>query len=118
MKSEENVTLHKPLTPAVFHTLLALARGPLHGYAISQEVDEATGGGIRMGPGTLYGTLKRVQASGFVAEARGLEGDASHEERRRYYELTPAGRGALEGEARRLERAVGLARARDVLSSS
>ena len=105
----------KPLTPVVFHTLLALANGPLHGYAISQEVEVASNGGVRMGPGTLYGSLQRMQASGYVEETDAVESEASHEGRRRYYALTAAGRRALEAEAARLERAVSLARERHVL---
>lgn len=109
----------KPLTPAVLHTLLALANGPLHGYAISQEVDSATEGQVRMGPGTLYGSLQRMQASGYVQQAASIEvSGGPHAERRRYYELTPAGRVALEAEARRLEKVVDLARSRAVLESS
>lgn len=114
----------KPLTPPVFHTLLALADGPLHGYAISQEVENATEGQVRMGPGTLYGSLQRMQDAGFVHEAVSAEAasrraaSSPHAERRRYYALTPSGRRALETEARRLEKAVNLARARAVLGSS
>lgn len=106
----------KPLTPVVFHTLLALASGPLHGYAISRMVDDATGGGVQMGPGTLYGSLQRMESAGFVTEADTVNGDASHEDRRRYYVLTAEGRIALEAEAMRLEHAVHLARAANVLS--
>ena len=56
------------LTPVVFHTLLALTEGSLHGYAISHRVEEVTDGKIKMGPGTLYGTLQRIQAAGYVDE--------------------------------------------------
>lgn len=106
----------KPLTPVVFHTLLALAGGPLHGYGISRKVDEATGGGVQMGPGTLYGSLQRMESAGLVTEADAVDSDASHADRRRYYVLTAAGRIALEAEAMRLQHAVHLARAADVLS--
>ena len=58
---------HQPLTPAVFHVLLALADGDKHGYAIMKNVDEHTGGTLRMGAGTLYGTLQRLMESGLVA---------------------------------------------------
>ena len=105
----------KPLTPVVFHTLLALAEGPLHGYAISSAVERMSQGAVRMGPGTLYGSLQRMQASEYVEEAEGGMSDASHEERRRYYALTRKGRQALEAEAARLERAVTLARTHHVL---
>lgn len=105
----------KPLTPAVYHVLLALAGGPLHGYAISRDVDNATAGAVPMGPGTLYGSLQRMTEAGLVRNATGVESDASHEDRRRYYRLTDAGRAALQAEARRLEHAVDLARRRSVL---
>ncbi len=102
----------RPLTPVVFHVLLALAEGPKHGYAISSAVEEASRGAVRMGPGTLYGSLQRMGAAGLVAEAEGVESDASHEDRRRYYVLTDAGRSALEAETARLAHAASLARAR------
>lgn len=119
MRRESKPDKSKPLTPAVFHTLLALANGPLHGYAISQEVEDATEGQVRMGPGTLYGSLQRMQNAGFVHEAASAEAASGpHAERRRYYALTPGGRRALETEARRLEKAVTLARSRAVLGNS
>lgn len=107
----------RPLTPAVYHTLLALAEGPLHGYAISKDVEEASGGRVRMGPGTLYGTLQRLQKAGLLRESAATSSDAVHEERRRYYRLTASGKKALAREATRLEQAVELARARAVLGN-
>lgn len=106
-----------PLTPVVFHTLLALADGPLHGYAISQEVEAATDGSVPMGPGTLYGSLQRMQNNGLVQEVS-VPSTGGHADRRRYYSLTAAGRAALEREARRLSKAVDLARARSVLEEA
>jgi len=105
----------KPLTAVVFHVLLALAEGPKHGYAVSSAVEEASRGSVRMGPGTLYGSLQRMESAGLVAEAGDVESDASHEDRRRYYELTAEGRAALEAEAARLAHAVTVARASRVL---
>ena len=58
-----------PLSPAVYHILVALAEGELHGYAIMQDVAETTGGQIKMGPGTLYGTLKRMLEAGLIEES-------------------------------------------------
>ncbi len=101
---------HLPLTPAVFHILLALAEGDRHGYAVMQEVEERTGGVVRMGPGTLYGSLKRMMASGLIQGA-GDEGG----ERRRHYSMTKLGRAVLQAEAQRLESLVDAARARRVL---
>lgn len=99
-----------PLTPAVFHILLALAEGERHGYAVMQEVEARTGGIVRMGPGTLYGSLKRMIASGLIQAAGDEDGD-----RRRHYTLTRLGRAVLQAEAERLESLVDAARARRVL---
>ena len=103
-----------PLSPAVFHILLALADDDRHGYAIMRDVEERTGGVVRIGPGMLYGSMKWLLADGYLEESprRPRTGD---DERRRYYHLTPAGRDLLKAEAARLEAAVGLARARRVL---
>jgi DNA-binding PadR family transcriptional regulator len=92
-----------PLTPAVFHILLALADRPLHGYAIMQAVEESAG--VAMGPGTIYGTLERLESAGLVRELAGSE-------RRRVFTLLPAGRKALQAEAQRLARLATLVRAK------
>jgi DNA-binding PadR family transcriptional regulator len=93
-----------PLTPAVFHILLALADGPLHGYAIMQSVEESSG--ASMGPGTVYGSLQRMEEAGLVKQV------TSGDERRRVFSLKPAGRSALQGEAERLARLAVLVRAK------
>jgi DNA-binding PadR family transcriptional regulator len=103
------------LTPVIYHTLLAVADQPRHGYAISREVAQITEGRITMGPGTLYGTLQRMSDNGWVRRTEVAEDDAPHAERRRYYELTPLGRTVLRGEAERLQRGVELARRRAIL---
>lgn len=95
---------HDPLTPAVLHILLALSDGPLHGYAIMQRVEEDSG--IEMGPGTIYGTIQRLEDAGRVEEV------ASEGDRRRVFRITGEGRRALALEAERMERLAGLARAR------
>lgn len=104
-----------PLTPAAFHILLSLSGGERHGYGIMQDVAAHTGGALRMGPGTLYGSLKRMLAAGLVAEAEERPDPELDDERRRYYRLTDFGARALAAEAERLERAVRVARARHVL---
>ncbi|MDB6054928.1 MAG: PadR family transcriptional regulator [Verrucomicrobiales bacterium] len=91
-----------PLTPAVFHILLALANGELHGYAIMQEVTQSTGGTIRMGPGTLYGTIKKLVAEEWIEEAGERAVSPSDDERRRYYRLTEFGAKVVNAEVRRL----------------
>lgn len=120
-----------PLTPVVLHILLALADGRnteesdgvgRHGYAVAQEVEEMTEGQIRMGPGTLYGSIQRMLTSALIEEvARGkpsmrasAEG-SEEDERRRYYRLTPLGRRVLELELARLARVVVVARAKHLL---
>ena len=106
------------LTPVVFHTLLALAGGPLHGYAISQSAEEASGGSVRMGPGSLYGSLQRMAAAGLLREVSPPEdAQGAHAHRRRYYELTDLGRERLVAEARLLEGEVGVLRARGLLGA-
>ncbi|MCA9738690.1 MAG: PadR family transcriptional regulator [Gemmatimonadota bacterium] len=106
------------LTPVVFHVLLVLAEGPHYGYAISKEVAELTSGQITMGPGTLYGTLQRLTERGWLVSTDEVDAAGAHSERRRYFELTPAGRSALRTEAERLARSVDLALERAILRTS
>jgi len=104
-----------PLTQAVFHILLALADGEKHGYAIMQEIGEYTGGAVRMGPGTLYGSIQRMLKDGLIVEVQERAGPAPSEERRRYYALTGFGLRVLRAEARRLEQLVHLAQSKQIL---
>jgi len=104
-----------PLTPAVLHILLALADGDQHGYAIAQGVEALTDGTVRMGPGTLYGSIGRMVANGLIEESSRGRGRAADDERRRFYRLTTLGRRVLETEADRLARVVALARAKNVI---
>lgn len=99
------------LTPAVFHVLVALATDDRHGYGIMQDVREQTADGIRMGAGTLYGTLDRLMGAGWVREVNGPSAQTVRDERRRFYRLTPRGREALEAEIDRLEGLLKIARA-------
>lgn len=101
-----------PLTSTVYHILVALAEGARHGYAVAQEVEELSEGRLIMGPGTLYGSLRRMQESDLIREADNPGDDGLHAGRRRYYAMTPLGRQALAAESERLLRAVNLARAR------
>jgi DNA-binding PadR family transcriptional regulator len=100
-----------PLTPAVFHILLALADGPLHGYAIMQAVGQSAGPSFPAGPGTIYGSLQRMEEDGLVREmpSRG-------DDRRRLFVLQPDGRRALETESRRILRLAQLVRAKRLVS--
>lgn len=102
-----------PLRPPVFHILLALSDGDRHGYAIMQEVTADTGGALKMGPGTLYGCLKRMLAAELIEEVELARPDhAFDDERRRYYRITALGRETVRAEAERLATAVAAARAR------
>jgi DNA-binding PadR family transcriptional regulator len=106
---------HLPLSPAVWHILLALADEERHGYAIMREVAERTDGRTRIGPGTLYGSLKRLLEAGLVEESGERPDPALDDERRRYYRLTDFGRRVAQAEAQRLEQMVHSARAKRLL---
>jgi len=101
-----------PLTPAVFHILLALFDQERHGYGIMLEVERATAGELRMGPGTLYGSIKRMLAGGLIEESDTRPDPGLDDERRRYYRLTPLGRQALLAETARLKQALRAAQAK------
>jgi DNA-binding PadR family transcriptional regulator len=104
-----------PLTPAMFHVLLALAGDDLHGYAILKEVALRTGGEVQLSTGTLYGIIKRLLNEGLIVERRERPAARDDDERRRYYRLTAQGREVAAAEAERLEKVVALARARRLL---
>jgi DNA-binding PadR family transcriptional regulator len=103
-----------PLTPAIAHILLAVADQDRHGYAIMQEVDRITDGAVRMGPGTLYGTIKRMMAARLIEETDERPDPETDDERRRYYRATPLGRRVLEEETARMASLVAAARAKRV----
>jgi DNA-binding PadR family transcriptional regulator len=96
-----NVGSHLPLPQPHFHVLASLAEGELHGYAIMQLVEQTSGGVVRMGPATLYGTLKRLVNANLVEESD--RRPAEDDQRRRYYRLTGLGRQVCIAEADRLE---------------
>jgi len=103
-----------PLTPAMFHVLLALAGDDLHGYAILKEVELRTGGKVRLSTGTLYGIIKRLLADGMIVELRSRPSETD-DERRRYYRLTSQGRQAATSEAERMDEILSIARSRNLL---
>lgn len=104
-----------PLTAATFQILLSLVDGERHGYAIMQETDERTAGDVRLGPGTLYGSLKRLLDSGIVEEGAEQVDPRLGEERRRYYRITKFGLSVMRAESRRLASMVRAARDRKLL---
>ena len=104
-----------PLTPAAFHIMLVLAGGENHGYAIMREVAEHTQGKMRLGPGSLYGTIKRMLADGWIEELDERPDPELDDERRRYYRLTGVGRKLVQAEAERLEQLVNIARGKKLL---
>lgn len=104
-----------PLTPAVLHILLALADGERHGYGIMREVEERTGGETRLGPGTLYGSIKRMLAEGLIEESDERPDPEVDDQRRRYYRITDFGRRVAGAEVERLRGLVEAAHAKRLI---
>ena len=104
-----------PLTPAVFHILVALSEGERHGYAIMRQVAEDTDSRLQLGPGTLYGCLKRMLSAKLIEESDERPDPTLDDERRRYYRITDLGLRTVRAEAKRLATAVTAARARRLL---
>jgi DNA-binding PadR family transcriptional regulator len=104
-----------PLSPRVFHLLLALVDGEGHGYAIMKEVEARSDGRVRIGPGTLYEAIDRLQAQGLIDETGGKSAGYTDDRRRRFYKLTPLGHDVLAAEAQRLAELVSFARRKRLL---
>lgn len=107
-----------PLTPAVFHILLALSTGERHGYGIMKQVEIDSQGKVTMGPGTLYGSLKRMLDTGLVRESDKRVDPEMDDERRIYYQITAAGAEALAAELERYQRIVTVAQQRKLFPKS
>ena len=107
-----------PMTPAVYQILLSLADGDRHGYGVMQEVDERTDGEIRLGPGTLYRSIKRLRKAGLIEALEISEPKGEDDDRRRFYRITVSGRRMLEDEARRLARLVAHAETKRVFDTT
>lgn len=107
-----------PLTPAAFHVLLALADGEKHGYVIMQEVAEHTDGIIKMGPGTLYGTIKRLIEAGLIEESDERPDEELDDERRRYYRLSGIGSRVVRAESKRYADTVVMARGKRIFGNT
>jgi len=106
------------MSPVVFEILLALADQDRHGYGIMLEVERRTEGSIKLGPGTLYGAIKRMLTAGTVEESGDRPDPSLDDKRRRYYRLTNRGRQAAVAEASRLERQVRQAREKQLLPNT
>ncbi len=107
-----------PLTPAVFHILLALADGEKHGYAIMQEVTAISEGRVKMGPGTLYGSIKRMMEAGLISESDERPDPAMDDQRRRYYHLTSFGERVARAESQRLAALIRTATLKNLIGES
>ena len=105
-----------PLTPAMFHVLLALADGEKHGYAILKEVAGTSGGEVQLSTGTLYAIIKRLLESGLIVEVRRRPA-AGDDQRRRYYRLTEPGRATAIAEAERMEKLLARARTKRLIKA-
>ena len=108
-----------PLNPSEFHILLALADAPRHGYGIMQEVQKRSEGKVRLGPGTLYGAIKRMLAAGLIEESDQRPASEPDDQRRRaYYRVTRLGRKVATEEAQRLAALVQVAQAKRLIHPS
>lgn len=105
-------TTYTPLTPAVLYILMALSDSEKHGYAIMKQVEYDSKSKIAMGPGTLYGSLKRLVRAGMVAESERKTDPVMDDQRRVYYKITGLGQQALDAELERYRRVVALTRRR------
>lgn len=105
-----DVAARLPLQPAEFHILVVLAEGERHGYAISQDIEARTNGGVRLAAGTLYRTIQRLLDEGLIAESTRRPAKSDDDERRRYYRITQFGTALARAETARLAELVRLAR--------
>jgi DNA-binding PadR family transcriptional regulator len=103
-----------PLPPAQLHILLALADGEKHGYAVMSEVEQMTDGEVSMGPGTLYGAIKRMLNAGLIEESDNRPDPEMDDERRRYYRTSGFGARVLTAELSRLDQLIRAAEAKKV----
>lgn len=104
-----------PLPPATFHILIALAKEDRHGYAVIQDVEERTGGELRLSPATLYRSIQRMLEQELIRETKERPAPELDDERRRYYRITPFGAAVARAEARRMAELVRMARAQGLV---
>ena len=110
--SARNPEERVPLTPAVFHILLILSDGERHGYSMMRDILALTHGKLRLGPATLYRSIKHLVEDGLIEESDVRPDPALDDERRHYYRLTESGRQAVVAEIKRLEETLAVARTR------
>jgi DNA-binding PadR family transcriptional regulator len=111
---DEDARAVLPLTPIALHILLALVDRPRHGLGIAEHIEDFTGGRLTLGPGNLYGTIKKLLECGLIDDSNSRARDGA-DPRRRYYDITPVGRRALEIETRELANVLDVARLKKVL---
>ena len=104
-----------PLPPATFHILVALAKEDRHGYAVILDVEQRTGGELRLSAGTLYRSIQRMLEQGLIVETRDRPAPEFDDERRRYYRITPFGQAVAGAEAQRMSSLVRMARAQGLV---
>jgi DNA-binding PadR family transcriptional regulator len=104
-----------PLPPATFHILVALAKEDRHGYAVILDVEQRTGGELRLSAGTLYRSIQRMLEQGLIKETRDRPAPEFDDERRRYYRITPFGEAVARAEAQRMSSLVRMARAQGLV---
>ena len=109
---------HAPLTPAVLYILLALSTEERHGYGMMKQVELDADGKVKMGPGTLYGSLGRMMEAGLVRESDKKVDPELDDERRIYYRITASGQAALSAELERYREVVAVARHKRLVPSS
>ena len=102
MPSQTNPDDYLPLAVATFHILVAVADQDRHGYAIMQDVATRTNGALKLSPGTLYGSVRRMLDEGLIVELSDRQRPDEDDERRRYYRITAFGRSVAQAEAARL----------------
>lgn len=115
---DEDIQKLLPLTPTVFHMLLALADGEKHGYGIMQAVEVETHGQMKIRTGSLYGAIRRMLEAGLIEEVTERLDPELDDERRRYYGLTDFGRRVLAVEAGRIARAMAVIQGKQVLGEA
>lgn len=117
-RATDNPDTFVPLTPRVFHILLALVDEEQHGYRIMKEVETRSEGKVRIGPGTLYEAIQRLVKNGLIEESSERRDAEMDDQRRRYYRLTDLGRRVLQAESDRLAALVGFARTKKLVKEA